>query len=73
MIFGREPAVFIGIIGSCVVAVATVLGGAELLSTDVVATIGKAIDPTQGGWLIPLIVGVVTRFFVYSPATYAAK
>lgn len=63
----REPAVVIGILASVVLAVITSLAGNGVISQDIAATIGKALDPSQGGWAIPIIVGIVTRFFV-SPA-----
>ena len=69
----REPAVIIGIIAACLWAVVQTLSGQGVIGADVAATIGLAIDPAQGGWLIPLVVGIVTRFFVYAPATFAAK
>lgn len=61
-----EPAVVIGIVAACVLAVVQTLAGHEVISTDIAATIGRALDPTTG-WAIPIIVGIVTRFFV-SPA-----
>lgn len=65
--FGSEPAVAIGILASCVLAVLQVLAGNGLLGQDVLDTIGSAIDPNRGGWLLPIIVGLITRMFV-SPA-----
>jgi hypothetical protein len=68
-IFGREPAVIVGIGAAVVLAVIQTLVGKGVLSPDIGTTIGQALDPTQGGWAIPIIVGIVTRFAVYSPAT----
>jgi hypothetical protein len=64
----KEPAVVIGILASAVLAVITSLAGNGVISSDVAASIGNALDPSQGGWAIPILVGIVTRFFV-SPAS----
>lgn len=64
----REPAVVIGIIAAAILAVLQSLAGNGVIGQDVVDTIGSAIDPTKAGWAIPILVGLVTRFFV-SPAT----
>ena len=61
-----EPAVVIGIIAACVLAVVQTLSGYGVIGSDIAATIGRALDPTSG-WAIPIIVGIITRFFV-SPA-----
>lgn len=66
MILKREPAVVIGIVAACTLAVIQTLAGEGIIGTDVADTIGKALDPTTG-WALPIIVGIVTRFFV-SPA-----
>ena len=63
----REPAVWIGIIAAVLLALATQLAGNGLISSDLLATVQTAIDPTQGGWLLPIVLGLITRFFV-SPA-----
>jgi hypothetical protein len=65
----REPAVVIGILAAVVLAVVQTLVGQGVLSPDIGVTIGKAIDPSQGGWALPILVGLITRFFVYSPPT----
>lgn len=62
----REPAVVIGVIAACVLAVIQVLSGAGIIGVDIADTIAKALDPTTG-WAIPIVIGVITRFFV-SPA-----
>jgi hypothetical protein len=62
-----EPAVVIGIIAAAVLASLQSLAGNGVLGQDVVDTIASALDPTTGGWAIPIIVALVTRFFV-SPA-----
>jgi hypothetical protein len=63
----REPAVWVGIIAAVLLALATQLAGNGLISSDLMGTISKALDPTQGGWLLPIVLGLITRFFV-SPA-----
>lgn len=63
----NEPALLIGALAAAILAAVQSLAGHGVLSGDVVAWISNALDPTQGGWLIPLLVGIVTRFFV-SPA-----
>jgi hypothetical protein len=63
-----EPAVVIGIIAAAVLAAIQSLAGNGVISGDVANIIGQALDPTKGAWAIPIIVGLVTRFFV-SPAS----
>jgi hypothetical protein len=63
----KEPAVVIGIIAAAALAVLQSLAGNGVIEPDVVNTIGKAIDPSQGGWALPILVGLITRFFVYAP------
>ena len=62
----REPAVVIGIVAAAVLAVVQSLAGNEVISPDIAATLQRAFEPTSG-WAIPLLLGVITRFFV-SPA-----
>jgi len=62
-----EPALIVGALASGIVAAVLYLAGHDVLGSDIVATVQNALDPAQGGWLIPLITGFVTRFFV-SPA-----
>lgn len=62
----REPAVVIGIIAAAALAAIQSLAGNGVIGQDVADTIGKAFNP-DGGWAIPIIVAVITRFFV-SPA-----
>lgn len=62
-----EPAVAIGIVAAVVLAVVQTLGGHGVLSGNVVDWFTNALDP-NAGWAIPIVVGLVTRFFV-SPAT----
>ncbi len=62
-LFNREPAVVIGTIGSCVIAVAGVLLGNGFISE---AVNGKLVDFTNAAVqiaviLTPLIVGIATR------------
>jgi hypothetical protein len=61
-----EPAVVIGVIAACVLAVVQTLNGYQVISDDIAGTIGRALDPTRG-WAIPIVVAIITRFFV-SPA-----
>jgi hypothetical protein len=61
-----EPAVVIGIVAACVLAVVQTLSGYGVIGSDLAGTIGRALDPTTG-WAIPIVVGIITRFFV-SPA-----
>ena len=62
-----EPAVIIGAIAAAVLAAIQVLAGHNLIGQNVVDFLSQAFDPTKG-WAIPIIVGIVTRFFV-SPAS----
>lgn len=63
----REPAVVIGIIAAAALATVQSLAGNEVISADLAATVQRALDPSSG-WALPIIVGIITRFFV-SPAT----
>jgi hypothetical protein len=63
----NEPAVVIGVIAAALLAALQSLAGNGVLRPDIVDTVGKALDPTTGGWAIPILVSVITRFFV-SPA-----
>ena len=62
----KEPAVVIGIVAAAALAAVQSLAGNEVISPDFAETIGRAFDPEKG-WALPIIVGIVTRFFV-SPA-----
>lgn len=62
----REPAVVLGILFAAVLAAVQSLAGNGVLEPDLVATIGRALDPSSG-WALPIVAGVITRFFV-SPA-----
>ena len=68
----KEPAVVIGIIAAVALAVVQSLATQGVIGTDVADTVAKALDPAQGGWALPILIGVVTRFFVYSPPTVQA-
>ena len=63
----REPAVVIGVLAAIALAAVQSLGGHNLLSGSVVDWVTRALDPNTG-WAIPVVLGVITRFFV-SPAT----
>lgn len=67
-LFSREPAVIIGIIAAAILAVVSSLQGNGVISADLGEVISNALNPA-GGWAIPIIVGIVTRFAVYAPAT----
>ena len=62
----REPAVVIGIIAAATLAAVQSLAGNGVIEADLAATVGRALDP-QTGWALPIVVGIITRFFV-SPA-----
>lgn len=62
----NEPAVVIGIIAAAILAGFQAAAGENLLSGDVLAWVQNALNPA-GGWAIPIVVGIITRFFV-SPA-----
>ena len=62
----NEPAVIIGAIAAGVLATAQSLAGNGVIGTDVLDTISQALNP-ESGWAIPIILGVITRFFVYGP------
>lgn len=64
----REPAVLLGILFAAVMAALQSLAGNGIIGQDVVDTIASAFDPSKGGWAIPLITGLITRQFVFSPA-----
>lgn len=66
-----EPAVVIGVIAAALLAALQSLAGHGIVRPDIVDTVTKALDPTQGGWAIPILVSIVTRFFV-SPANSGA-
>ena len=66
-ILNREPAVIIGVVAACVLAVFQTLTAEGIVGADVADTVVKALDPTTG-WALPIIIGIVTRFFVFSPA-----
>lgn len=63
----REPAVVIGALAAAILAAVQALAGHNLVGADVLDFVAKALSP-DGGWAIPIIVALVTRFFV-SPAT----
>ena len=61
-----EPAVVIGILFAAALAAVQSLAGNGIVETDIATTIGNALDP-QSGWALPVVAGLITRFFV-SPA-----
>lgn len=61
-----EPALIIGFIGAAILAVIQTFAGSGIVSADTGQTILNIATT-----LIPLIVGIITRAFVTSPATVA--
>ncbi len=69
----NEPAVVIGIIGMAAVSALQSLAGNEVISADIVTTVGNLIGTVQApGPATLLLAGVVTRFFVYGPKSAEA-
>ena len=68
----REPAVVIGIVAAAALAVIQSLAGSGVIGQDAADTIGKALAP-DGGWAVPIIVAIVTRFFVTSASAPTIK
>ncbi len=68
----NEPAVIIGAIAAAILAAVQVLAGHNIVGQSVVDFLTSALNP-NGGWAIPLIVGLITRFFVYGPKTVQAE
>lgn len=65
-IFGREPAFIVGLVGSCVVAIVQTFAAQGVITNDQAQTVVNVV-----GVLVPVIAGIVARFWVYSPATVA--
>lgn len=61
-----EPAVVIGILFAAALAAIQSLAGNGVIEADAVATVSRALDPSSG-WALPILVSIITRFFV-SPA-----
>lgn len=66
--FKNEPAVIIGVIASAGLAAAASLIGDGIISPEIGDTLYNALSP-EGGWLLPIIIGIITRFFVFGPKT----
>jgi hypothetical protein len=66
-LLNREPAVIIGVVAAAILAATTSLAGNDVIGADLAATLEAALSP-ESGWALPIIIGIVTRFFVYSPA-----
>lgn len=69
----KEPAVIIGILAATTLAVVQSLAGQGVITPDLATTITGFFDNAStelpmDGWGLPVILGLVTRFFVYSPA-----
>lgn len=67
----NEPAIVIGAIAAAILAAVQVLAGHNLIGQNIVDFLTAALNP-DGGWLIPIVLGIVTRFFVYGPKTVQA-
>jgi len=61
------PAFWVGFIASAILAVLQLAQGNGLIGQDLLDTVALALAPEKGGWALPLLIGLVTRFFV-SPA-----
>lgn len=59
----RNPVLVIGILAAAIIAGVQQAVGSGVLGADVADTVVKALSP-DGGWLIPIILAIVTRFFV---------
>lgn len=69
-LLNREPAVIVGIVAAVIIAVIQTLTSNGVIGADVLDTVEKALSP-NGGWALPILVGIVTRFLVFSPAKAA--
>lgn len=66
----REPVLIVGALFAAGYAILSSLAGSGVIGQDIADTIGKAINP-EGGWLLPIIAALITRFFTtpaYAPA-----
>lgn len=63
----KEPALVIGFLAAAILAGVQYANGHDLLPGGVLDWVTNALDPNSG-WAIPILVGLVTRFFV-SPAS----
>lgn len=66
----REPVIVITALFAAAYAIIQTLTGSGILGQDVGDTIGKALNP-DGGWLLPIVAGIVIRYFTtpaYAPA-----
>lgn len=61
-----EPALVIGALAAALLAALQSLAGSDLIGQNVLDFVVKALSP-DGGWALPIIIAIVTRFFV-SPA-----
>ena len=67
----KEPLVILGAVAAGVLGTIQSLGGHGILSGSVVDWATNALDPNSG-WLLPLVVTILGRFLVVSPATHQA-
>jgi len=66
----REPVLIVGALFAAGYAVLASLAGSGVIGQDIADTIGRAINP-EGGWLLPIVAALITRFFTtpaYAPA-----
>jgi hypothetical protein len=68
----REPVVIIGVVFAAAYAVIASLAGQGVIGQDIADTIGRAINP-EGGWLLPIVAALITRFFVTPTAAPVVK
>lgn len=67
----NEPAVVVSVVGAVLLAGAQTLAGHQVIGADIPDTIARAFDP-DGGWAYVVLLGIITRAFVYGPGTVAA-
>jgi len=68
----REPVLVVSVLFAAAYAVVQTLNGSGVISPDIADTIGKAINP-EGGWLLPIVAGLIIRFFVTPTAAPVVK
>ena len=68
----REPVLVIGVLFAAAYAAITTLAGSGVIGQDIADSIGKAINP-EGGWLLPIIAALITRYFVTPTSAPSVK
>jgi len=66
----NEPLVVIGVIAAAIFAGVQAAAGKELITPDLAASLERALNP-DGGWLWPIVLAIIGRFFVFGPQTAA--